>query len=213
MKKLFAVILIPFFGGCISIKVLELNAFKISIPSDWKYIKQQGIDSFIGMLQAGNDTLHFDFSMNGYANSLISTEQEYIKREEWKRGPYFLKPDITYTAEFDVKPERERQMKKLGTTDSTKVHVEADPSYKTKSEVSLPTTDQKLKYPKADYIAKLTYKDSSIFVAIEIPPEIKMHNIQIDSTDSYIIKTISPKVPGKGDDRNLFPWTFIKPYF
>jgi hypothetical protein len=35
-------------------------------------------------------------------------------------------------------------------------------------------------------------------VPIEIPTTIKMHNIKIDSTDNYVIKTIWPKVPGTG---------------
>lgn len=182
----------------IVLKVLDLNAFKISVPANWKYIKQQGTDSFIGLLKAGKDTLSFDFSTNGYAGSLLPTEQDYLKKEQWKNRSYFYKVGVTYTADFNVKSERERQMKALGTTDSSKVHVEADPSYQTKTEVGLPTSAQKLKFPKADYIAKLTYKDSSIYVPIEIPAAIKMHNIKIDSTDKYVIKTIWPKIPGKG---------------
>lgn len=179
-------------------KLLDLDAFKLSVPSDWKYIKQKGIDSFVGIIKAGKDTLSFDFSQNGYANNLIPTEHDYLKKGEWKQGGYFYKVGVTYTADLNVRPERVRQMKELGTTDSTKVHVEADPSYQTKTEVDLPTIDQKAKFPKADYIAKLTYKDSSIYVPIAIPPAIKMHHIKIDSTDKYIIKTIWPKVAGRG---------------
>ncbi|MFC0517408.1 hypothetical protein ACFFGT_24570 [Mucilaginibacter angelicae] len=202
MKKVSALLLIPILLGCTSIidgwKVLDLGAFKISVPSNWKYIKQQGIDSFVGMLKSTKDTLSFDFSSNGYANSLIPTEQDYLKKNEWKRGPYFYKVGVTYTADFNVKPERERQMKELGTTDSTKVHVEADPDYKTKTVIHLPTQNQKTKFPRADYVADLTYKDSTIYVPIEIPLEIKMHHIKIDSTDNYVIKTIWPKAAGHG---------------
>jgi hypothetical protein len=198
MRRLYLIILSALVIGCVSmtynLKELDLNAFKITIPSDWKYIKMQGEDSFVGqiLVPSSKSDLHFDFSTHGYANSLIPTVQEYLKGKEWDRGGYFYKSGITYTADFNVKNERASQMKKLGTTDSTKVHVEADPSYKTKTNIHLPTKDQKIKYPKADYVADLTYRDSTIFVPIEIPEEIKEHYIKVDTTDKYIIKTIRP---------------------
>ncbi len=178
-------------------KELDLGPFKMSIPKNWHYKKVQGVDSFIGEINGPNVLIHFDFSNSGYANSLIPTEQEYLKKEEWNKG-YFYKPGVTYTADFNVKNEKAAQMKKLATTDSTLVHVEADPSYQTKINTHLPTPTEKIKFPKADYIADLTFKDSTIQVPIEIPPGIKYHNIQIDTTDKYIIKTIWPKMPSKG---------------
>ncbi|WP_439698427.1 hypothetical protein ACFGVS_09445 [Mucilaginibacter sp. AW1-7] len=177
-----------------------MNVFKITIPGSWKYIKEQGDDSFIGkiVIPASNTILQFDFSNNGYTNSLLPTEQEYLKKQEWKKDEYFYKPGVTYTADFNVKNERAAQMKKLGTTDSTKVHVEADPSYETKTNVHLPTQAQRIKYLNADYVADLTFRDSTIHVPIEIPLEIKAHNIQVDSTDKYVVNTIWPKNPGTG---------------
>lgn len=200
IRKPFLILLFPIIVGCLSMidwKQLDLGAFKISIPTDWKYIKQQGEDSFIGEIKGRKCSLSFDYSDHGYANSLIPTEQQYLQSNEWNRG-YFYKPGITYTADFNVKNERAAQMKKLGTTDSTLVHVEADPSYQTKIKIHLPTSVQKIKYPKADYIADLTFKGSTINVPIEIPPAIKYHNIRVDTTEKYIIKTIWPKMPSKG---------------
>jgi hypothetical protein len=89
-------------------------------------------------------------------------------------------------------------MKEKGITDSTLVHVEADPSYETKKFVHTPTSEQKRKFPNADYIADLTYRDSTIYIPIAIPIEIKCENIRIDTTEKYIIKTIWPKVATKG---------------
>jgi len=204
MKKLYFLLVPPLIVGCMSMKdgfkQLDLNAFKITIPDSWKYVKQQGEDSFIGKITipSSKTYLHFDFSGNGYANSLIPTEQDYLEKKKWKKNGYFYKVGVTYTADFNVKNEKVAQMKELGTTDSTKVHVEADPSYETKTNVHLPTASQKIKYPKADYVADLTFRDSAINVPIEIPPEIKGHNFQVDSTDKYIVKTIWPKIPGKG---------------
>jgi hypothetical protein len=202
-KRYFFLWILPFIVSCsfgqTGLKQLDLNSFKIVIPSNWQYIKLQGEDSFIGLIKTAgkNSQLNFDFSTFGYANSLLSTEEDYIKSGEWNRG-YFYKVGVTYTSDFDVKNERLRQMKKLGTTDSTRVRVEADPSYKTKIFTHQPTKQEQLKYPKADYIADLTYNNSTIHVPIEVPLEIKSHNIQIDTTEKYIVKTISPKIAGKG---------------
>jgi hypothetical protein len=204
MKKLYLILILPLSLGCVSmmdgVKLLDLNTFKITIPNNWKYIKQRGEDSFVGQIsiRSSKTYLQFDFSNQGYANSLIPTAQEYLKKEEWKRGGYFYRDGITYTANFNVKNEKAAQMKKLGTTDSTKVHVEADPSYETKTNVHLLTQSQRIKYPKADYVADLTFRDSTIYVPIEIPPAIKEHNIRVDSTGKYIVKTIWPKTSDKG---------------
>ncbi|MDN3579837.1 hypothetical protein [Mucilaginibacter flavus] len=204
MKKIYLAALLLLLFSCSfmidDFKQLDLNEFKITVPKSWEYIKQRGVDSFIGLIsiKSSKSTLQFDLSNSGYANSLILTEQEYLEQEEWKQGSYFYKDGVTYTADFNVKNERTTQMKKLGTTDSTLVHVEADPSYQTKTLVHLPSPSQKVKYATADYIADLTYNDSTIFVPIEIPTVIKMHNIKIDTIEKYVIKTIWPKIPGKG---------------
>ncbi len=205
MKRVLVFALIPLLLGC-KPKVnnepklnangwqdLDMGAFKISVPPNWKYQQQQGIDSFVGEIKGPGVSLSFDFSGMGYANSLLPSEQEYLKA-----GERFYKVGVTYTANFNVKNEIAVQMKKLGTIDSTLVHVEADPSYETKTNIHLPTTEQKIQYPKADYIVDLTYRDSTILIPIEIPIAIKTHHIQIDTTDKYIIKTIWPKVPSKG---------------
>jgi len=46
------------------------DSFTMTIPKDWKYIKEQGEDSFIGLFVSKNDTLNFDCSRMGYANHL-----------------------------------------------------------------------------------------------------------------------------------------------
>jgi hypothetical protein len=179
-------------------KTLDLNSFKISIPKEWNYKSLQGEDSFIGQIIGPKVEFSFDFSNYGYANSLISTEQEYLKKEEWKNTCYFCKVGVTYTADFNVKNEKAAQMKKLGTSDSSLIHVEAFPDYKTKTEIHVPTSVQKIKFPKADYVADLTFRDSTINIPITIPTEIKAHNINVDTTEKYIIKTIWPKEGVKG---------------
>jgi len=179
-------------------KDLDLGAFKISVPQEWNYKKVQGEDSFVGYIEGQKVSLSFDCSNMGYANHLLPTEDEYLKKEEWLMNCPLYKPGITYTANFNVKSEKARQMKEKGITDSSLVKVEGDPCFNAKKYVHKPTPDQKNKFPKADYIADLTYKGETVAVPIQLPEIIKMHNIQIDSTDKYVIKTIWPKVAGKG---------------
>ncbi len=177
-------------------KELNLNAFKITVPDSWKYKKLRGEDSFIGKIIGPKTELFFDYSNSGYANALISTEEQYIESEEWIKTCVFCEVGVIYTASADVKNVRDSEMKKKGITDTTLVKVEAFPNYEKK--ILSPTTQQKQKFPRADFIAELTYKDSTITIPIEIPLVIKNHIIEVDTTDGYIIKTIYPKTFGKG---------------
>jgi hypothetical protein len=201
-KKWLFILAIPFFISCLSLatdwKILNLGSFTISIPKDWNYKQEQGEDSFVGEITTTKSSLHFDYSSMGYANHLIPTVDEYLKKGEWLRDCPFCKPGITYTANFNVKSEKARQMKEKGITDSTLVKVEADPDYQTKKTIHKPTPDQTKKYPFADYIADLTFKDSTIYYPIKIPVEIKASNIKIDTTDKYIVKIIWPEAAGFG---------------
>jgi len=143
--------------------------------------------------------LQFDCSSMGYANHLTPTEDEYLQSKEWLMNyTPFYKVGVTYTANFNVKNEKARQMKEKGITDSTLVKVEADPSYETKTNIHKPTLEQIKKYPKADYVADLTYHDSTIHIPVELPLEITMENIKIDTTADNIIKTVWPKISGRG---------------
>jgi hypothetical protein len=114
MKKLSIVFLaVPVILFCMAmqndLKLLDLGAFKITVPANWKYIKQQGEDSFVGQIKGPGVSLTFDFSNMGYAGGLLKTEQEYINGRDWDKG-FFYKPGITYTANFNVKKEKAAQM-------------------------------------------------------------------------------------------------------
>jgi hypothetical protein len=182
MKKLFFIALLPIIllackHGAKSSSTdntwheLDLKSFKLSLPPHWHYQQDQGIDSFVGYIIGPNDSLSFDFSSMGYANHLIQSEQEYLKSNYWQRECYFCKNGVTYsrTPDMDAK---------------IKIHT--------------PAVKQKSRYPGADYVADMTYKDSTVYIPIEVPTEIKAHNIEQKSEGSYIIKTIWPKTTSKG---------------
>jgi len=201
-KKWLYIFVLPFIISCISAtdgwKELDLGAFKISIPNDWDYKKMQGEDSFIGGITGPKVALYFDYSNMGYANHLTPTEDEYLKDEEWLMDCPLYKPGITYTANFNVKSEKAKQMKEKGITDSSLVKVEGDPCFNAKKLIHTPTSKQLIKYPNADYIAALIYKGDTTLVPIHIPATIKKQNIKVDSTDKYVVKIVWPKVTGNG---------------
>jgi|GEM_PF-783500 len=203
-KKWLYCLLIPLFIGCVSMsndwKEINPGPFKLLIPKQWDYKPQQGEDSFVGKIIGKDVAFYFDCSSHGYANHLLPSEADFLKQGDWKvdYACLFCKPGITYTANFNVKAEKSRLMKEKGITDSSLVKVEADPSYETKENIHKPTAEQHKKYPKADYIADMTYRDSTVYIPITIPQLIKQNNILIDSDSNYVYKTIWPKIAGRG---------------
>ena len=78
-------------------KVLDLKVFKITVPKDWIYKKQKGIDSFVGEISTGNSSLSFDYSTMGYASFgpdeaklhhfAIDTSEKFISKTVWPKTP------------------------------------------------------------------------------------------------------------------------------
>lgn len=173
--KHFIIVCLLFLFGCRQptndFKIINTEKFKISVPKTWNFIEEPGEDSFVGFIEAPDLRFSFDFSENGYANHLLKSEQEYLKSGEWELGCIFCKSGVSYN------------------------HT---PDLDSKIETHIPTTAQKNKYPKADYIADMTYNDSTAYVPIKIPAEIKAHNIEQKSEGAFIIKIIWPKIPSKG---------------
>ena len=77
-------------------------------------------------------------------------------------------------------------------------HSLSFPFWGTKFNIHSPDQIQKNKFAKADYIADLTYQGKTIYLPITIPATIKSQNIKLDSNDTYVFKTIWPKIAGKG---------------
>jgi len=170
--KYFIIVYLLFLFGCRQptndFKIINTEKFKISVPKTWNLIEEPREDSFVGFIEAPDLKFRFDFSENGYANHLLNSEQEYLKSGEWELGCIFCKPGVSYN------------------------HT---PDLDSKIETHIPTTAQKKMYPKADYIADMTYDDSTAYVPIKIPAEIKAHSIEQKSKGAFIIKTIWPKIP------------------
>ncbi|HTA84053.1 MAG TPA: hypothetical protein VK783_14010 [Bacteroidia bacterium] len=75
-------------------KTLNYGSFKIKTPSNWNKIKLEGIDSFVGGLTNGIDTLVFDFGL--YSNSLTDDFEKQLYADDTINGKvgYITKPKI-----------------------------------------------------------------------------------------------------------------------
>jgi hypothetical protein len=164
-------------------KIIVTSGFEIEVPSNWKYKKERGIDSFVGRIKSKEVDFYFDWSEMGYANHLAPTTEEYINEEEWEwmPSPPYMKKGITYTS-GDVIGERDRIMKEKGITDTTKVQVE---------KIQIPK--EKITFTDGRYKVILTYKDTIQEVSIEIPEKVKKYDFQIDTIGGYYRKIVKPK--------------------
>ncbi len=55
-----------------NLKVLDFGSFKLTTPNTWKKVKFKGIDSFVGGLTNGKDTLFFDYGW--YSPSIVDED-------------------------------------------------------------------------------------------------------------------------------------------
>ena len=177
--------------GCnSSLKTKSINTgqFEIDVPVSWEYIKERGIDSFIGKIKGNGVELNFDLSKFGYANHLIPTETEYIYETEYQWMPLapYQKKGVYYTT-GNVKGERERIMKSKGITDTSLVIVEP---FQNPDILIIKENNQ--------YSATLTYKDTIVRLNIEIPEKVKDHIFEIDTINNYKRKIVYPKSGKKG---------------
>jgi hypothetical protein len=187
--RFFSFIAIAFIlSGCTN--KLNLPYFSMEMPSGWIYEPGNGTDSFVGTITTSSGTINFEYSNKGYASSLIQSEQQYLAdQKNWAISTcYFCKPNVNYVAAQDV----ENEKKRLALKDTTIVKVEPNIEYSKK--IYRPEGKWRRYYPGADYLAELQYKDSIIFVPIRIPQSIKNHNLHVDTTTQYVVKTVWPKV-------------------
>lgn len=176
---------------------LSFEDFAIEVPKNWKYIKRQGVDSFVGEIRGPKVSLSFDCSGRGYAGIPIKSPEEYCNQEVLRlHSSRFNRPNVIYTRKENVERVKMREMKKLNTTDSSLVKVEQLIVPSTK--IYLPSEKDLEKFKDADYLIDLTHGDSTITVGVTLPDGIRKHNFKIDTVGGYIIKTAWPKKNGNG---------------
>ena len=93
MRTLFIILFTPFFSCKQSdlktnSQVLDFKAFTIEVPSTWKKVKDQGIDSYVGSIAIDSvDTVRFDLGV--WSNSLTEDQPVLWKRSEVQNLPNF----------------------------------------------------------------------------------------------------------------------------
>jgi len=175
-------------------KSLDLGPFSVSIPKEWKYKKLRGIDSYVGRFECGNGThLDFDYSTNGYASSLIASEEEFIDYylQYGQDDTAFCEPGIVYTNKEHIEQTIQRLEKERPAGDTTPIVVREWPN-PTKKLIKPTDSLQKL-YPEADYIAILTYQNRSVRIPLLVPQQTKDHHIKVASQQPVYKKIIIPK--------------------
>ncbi|MES2107497.1 MAG: hypothetical protein V4577_02035 [Bacteroidota bacterium] len=170
------------------IKLLDLGPFKISVPESWNF-KDPGEqeDSFVGQITGDSVNLSFDCSSHGYANSLIESQEQYLKVT---RHFLLTRPDL--------QPDTGMHSGSIifENIDDNE-NMPANP-IDTTVDIAKPDDKQKVLHPKADFIATVNISGKVYFFPVIVPSIIKNHNIVISTNGDYIIKTIWPKIPGKG---------------
>lgn len=179
-------------------KKLNVSYFDMDIPHRWDYEPSNGTDSFTGTVTTSSGSITFDYSTKGYASTLILTEQQYLTDQtNWALTTcYFCEPGVTYISKNNFEQEKKRLISQSLIVGAPPLKVDSIIEYS--KSISVPQGKWKRYYPGADYLAELKYRDSTIYVPIRIPQSIKKHNIHIDTTDNYIIKTIWPQTIGEG---------------
>ncbi|QHT65655.1 hypothetical protein GXP67_02725 [Rhodocytophaga rosea] len=165
-------------------KIIDTDKFEIEVPADWKYKKAQGEDSFVGRIIGNGVDLSFDWSEMGYANPLIASEKEFVYERDWEWMPSHLpygKEGVIYTS-GNVQGERERIMKEKGINDTLLVRVEP---------FQIP--EKEIIFQDKQYKVILTYKDTVVQIGIQIPEDVKNHQVQVDTTGIYKRKLIRPR--------------------
>ncbi|MEO0507678.1 MAG: cytochrome c [Bacteroidota bacterium] len=68
MRYFIVIILVPFILGCNnqSERKEDFGAFHITLPKGWKKFKEKGIDSYVGGITNGEDSLSFDYGWHSY---------------------------------------------------------------------------------------------------------------------------------------------------
>ena len=163
--------------------LVENSHFKIEIPYNWEIKYGHGTDSFVGGIYGPRISLAFDSSDLGFSNSLIPSLYEYVYQGYWERGIPYGEKGVIYTSKSNISDVKAEEMKKRGIIDSTLVRVE---------ELQRPV--QTILKENRNYSALLTYKDTSIIVPIEIPFEIRIHDVKVDTINNCYRKIVRPKL-------------------
>lgn len=172
MKTLLSIALILFFFGCKPTykkteekwKTIEVGDYLFNFPPDFKFIEEQGVDSYVGKIKGDDITFEFDFGF--YSNDYEQTVDEYLKDGDWRSSiPFqFMKDGITYD---------HKNMPKVEIINIRPATAKDNPENK-----------------KYDFVAECKYENKKFNYPISIPDDIKNQNCRVDTIQNVYRKIV-----------------------
>ena len=153
-------------------KTIEVGDYLFDFPSNFKLVKEKGIDSYVGKIQG--DSMSFGFDFGYYSNDFEQTPQEYLDNGNWRLDlPLrFMKEGITYDR-----------------NNTPKVEVlNIRPANKADSMIG----------KGCDYVAECKHEEKRFDFPVYIPEEFKQQNFLIDTVDNLFRKIVYSKNPESG---------------
>ncbi|WP_199138784.1 hypothetical protein [Pedobacter sp. ASV12] len=151
--------------------IIEIGDYSFDFPTDFKLVKEQGVDSYVGRIEGNTYSFEFDFGL--YTSTLIESPDEYLKDGDWRfeLPERFIRPNITYK------------------NNEPKVEV-----------LSIRQANQRdsLIGKGCDYIARCRHKKNIFNFPIYLPKDTKAHYFKTDTLNKIYRKIVYAKDPKKG---------------
>lgn len=188
-------------------KVIDTGEFTVKAPKGWKYIKERGIDSFVGRFEFRSIKIHFDYSDFGYSWRLPISLETYLngtreRKPEWIPVCPFCEQGTIWVSARHVEKYRAEKLKEVGEEEFKKLKIEAflpdDYTW-----VVLEEFDRS-KYPEADYLGSVSWQGKTKWFPIEVPEEVKNNTVEYGETRNFWIKRALAKPGVKGYTGILF---------
>ena len=131
-------------SSCSNKKQLDLGSFEISVPKNWAFKPIKVIDTYAGEINGPDIIITFDLSNQGLVSSLMETEKDFLTINQDLLTRFPDEP-------IDTVAERVDAITDLFLTGKIKPAILKD----TIVTILKINNEQKLQYPKADYIATI----------------------------------------------------------
>ncbi|MEE1947080.1 hypothetical protein VRU48_18285 [Pedobacter sp. KR3-3] len=151
---------------------IEIGDYSFDFPANFKLVKEQGVDSYVGRIEDNNNRFEFDFGL--YTSTLTESPEEYLKEGYWRfdLSERFMKPNITYDKNNEPKVEV-LSIRQANRKDS-------------------------LIGKGCDYIAHCQHEKITFDFPIYLPAETKAYYFKTDTIDGIYQKVVYAKDPKKG---------------
>lgn len=153
-------------------KTISIAEYLIDVPNNFKFITENGIDSYVGKIVG--DSMIFEFDFGYYSNSLGKTIEEYINEKYWCH-------QILYELSLNTGKEY--------TLNSSQFEI---------LEVHPYTINDSAICNTCDYVGTVKYQEKIYTLPISIPAYLKKLHYEIDTIDNHHRKIVWARLPEDG---------------